>query len=212
MELQQLTDFVRRAARWVQRFRHRCGYGIHSPYAFALVTGVIYERGAYYAYAPLRAERLQSPCALREKDDQLLMRLANASGADNALVWGDEQVTALTLKYLQAGRRHCRFARVHSQSELDSHLHAQEGESIDFLYLDDPDAAQWSAVWNVLLPHVGPRAMFVVRGIHRTTQARHTWQQLIADERVRVTFDLHDFGIACFEQRLNKEDYVINYF
>ena len=35
------------------RFRHRCGYGIHSPFAWAKVTGVIYERGLYYAYAPL---------------------------------------------------------------------------------------------------------------------------------------------------------------
>ena len=28
---------------WLYRFRHRCGYGVHSPFAFNLITHVIYE-------------------------------------------------------------------------------------------------------------------------------------------------------------------------
>ena len=27
---------------WLYRFRHRCGYGVHSPFAFNLITHVIY--------------------------------------------------------------------------------------------------------------------------------------------------------------------------
>ena len=38
-----------RPLRWLLRFRKRCGYGIHSPFAFQFVTGVIYEKGAYFA-------------------------------------------------------------------------------------------------------------------------------------------------------------------
>ena len=29
---------------------------------------------------------------------------------------------------------------------------------------------------------------------------------------LRVSFDLYDFGIACFEARFNKENHLINYF
>ena len=35
---------------WLMRVRHRRGYGIHSPFAFGFVTGVVYEDGAYYGY------------------------------------------------------------------------------------------------------------------------------------------------------------------
>ena len=56
-------------SRWhrLLRWRHRRGYGIHSPWAFALVTGVIYEKGEYYQYADLPKDR----------DVRLLFRLAN---------------------------------------------------------------------------------------------------------------------------------------
>lgn len=44
-----------RPLRWLLRFRHRRGYGIHSPFAFSFVTGVVYEQGTYYAYPELKA-------------------------------------------------------------------------------------------------------------------------------------------------------------
>ena len=58
-----LKTYWHRLLRW----RHRRGYGIHSPWAFALVTGVIYEKGDFYAYADLPDDR----------NVKLLFRLAN---------------------------------------------------------------------------------------------------------------------------------------
>lgn len=52
----------------------------------------------------------------------------------------------------------------------------------------------------------------MLHAIHRNEAARTAWALLQADRRIRVTFDLHDFGIACLEARLNKENYLINYF
>ena len=42
---------------WLYRFRHRCGYGVHSPFAFNLITHVIYETTPYYKYRELAAEQ-----------------------------------------------------------------------------------------------------------------------------------------------------------
>ena len=39
---------------WLKRFRHRRGYGVHSPFAFDFLTYVVYERGEYYAYRELK--------------------------------------------------------------------------------------------------------------------------------------------------------------
>ena len=167
----------------MRRFRHRRGYNIHSPFAFNLVTGVIYERGAYYAYDDLRN--------LRTIGDGLQMQTA----------------------YLRAGRPSCLFREI-----TTSDLRTSQGNAlkihpvkVDFLYLDAP-LELWPSAWKAVLPKRGEKAFFVVRGIHRSKNDFAAWQRLTEDAAVRVSFDLHDFGIACFEARFNKENHLINYF
>ena len=86
-----------RPFRWLKRFRHRCGYGIHSPFAFQFVTGVIYEKGEYYAYDALEnLYRQESNHELRLKDCKLLFRLANFAHAKTAYEALGEENTART--------------------------------------------------------------------------------------------------------------------
>lgn len=68
---------------WLKRFRHRRGYGVHSPFAFSYITEVIYERGTYYAYKSLDSRfRAVKKSAFRRKDFLLCFRIANRSKAD----------------------------------------------------------------------------------------------------------------------------------
>ncbi|GAE22340.1 hypothetical protein JCM10003_1921 [Bacteroides pyogenes JCM 10003] len=67
---------------WLSRFRHRCGYGVHSPFAFGLITDVVYERRPYYAYANLESEekerrRKEGRIKGHVKVNRLLFRLVN---------------------------------------------------------------------------------------------------------------------------------------
>ena len=69
---------------WLARFRHRCGYGVHSPFAFDLITNVIYERTPYYAYSSLEAEQKKMSANSgrkwkheSKKVNRLLFRLVN---------------------------------------------------------------------------------------------------------------------------------------
>ena len=86
---------LRRFTRWISRWRHRRGYGVHSPWAFSWITQVIYNDMAYYAYADLQRRR-RLPAAdpealagtLSEKDDRLLFRMANAAEANDIAVVG----------------------------------------------------------------------------------------------------------------------------
>ena len=48
---------IKRPFIWLSRFRYRCGYGVHSPFAFSLITDVIYEKMPYYAYSSLKKEQ-----------------------------------------------------------------------------------------------------------------------------------------------------------
>ncbi len=193
--------------RWLLRFRHRRGYGIHSPFAFSFVTGVVYERGAYYAYAPLSREARPARAALREKDDRLLLRLANASRAAWMLVAGP--VAPLSLSYLQAGRScPCKQVSDVTAAALEAAMQGREAPGLVYAV---PGAAL-GAVVRAVVPRAGEHTMLVLAGIYASHAGREAWRSLKADSRVRVTFDLYDFGIAFFQRRLNKQDYIVNYF
>lgn len=68
---------IRNPLVWLRRIRHRCGYGIHSPFAYSLVTQVLYCPGRYYADAWLypRRERWLRPRLTAVR--RLMFRLAN---------------------------------------------------------------------------------------------------------------------------------------
>ena len=63
-----------------KRFRYRKGYGVHSPFAFQLITEVIYEKYPYYNYADLeslRSTMSRNEGSLRVKLLKLIFRLVN---------------------------------------------------------------------------------------------------------------------------------------
>lgn len=81
----------------MRRVKHRKGFGVHSPFAYGIITEVIEEKLPYYAYK--RMHRLygkNSPMA--EKQAQLLLRLANRFAARNILeICGDGGYSLLPL-------------------------------------------------------------------------------------------------------------------
>ena len=90
------------------RFRHRCGYGVHSPFAFHLITGVIYETAPYYKYASLlegeKRQATQHPRSWREEPlrvKRLLFRLVNYARPETIVDAGPLSASGL---YLKAGR------------------------------------------------------------------------------------------------------------
>ena len=67
---------------WLRRFRHRKGYGVHSPYAYNFLRDVIYESNHYYAYDEIE-KKVKGNCWQRmvmRKRERLLFRLKNWCG------------------------------------------------------------------------------------------------------------------------------------
>ena len=94
---------------WLLRFRHRRGYGIHSPFAYNLVTQVLYCPGRYYADERLDGlfkwwERIF--CHRRVSRNRLLFRLANYWQPKEVYIPGF--VGSKTQSYLHAGCRKTR--------------------------------------------------------------------------------------------------------
>ena len=93
---------VRKPWIWVSRFRNRKGYGVHSPFAYSFIRGVVLETTPYYAYSELarlhpwwvRWGRMY-PLSCR----QLLFRLANFAEPKTVVLLTEDEVAK---KYVRA--------------------------------------------------------------------------------------------------------------
>ena len=56
---------------------------------------------------------------------------------------------------------------------------------------------------------MGENTVILMEGIHSESGALDAWRKFILDERIRVTMDLFDLGIAFCDPKLNKQDYIV---
>lgn len=197
---------------WLFRFRHRCGYGVHSPFAFDLITQVIYERAPYYKYKDLAAaeNRLALEKDKRWKSEPkkvkwLLFRLVNYACPSVVVDVGTLSASAL---YLKGGRSEADYT---SASDL-SELFLEADVSVDFLYLHDYRHPQFvENVFQICVARTTGKSVFIIEGICYNSKIRAVWKRMRCHERVGITFDLYDLGILFFDQTKIKQDYIVNF-
>ena len=197
---------------WLYRFRHRCGYGVHSPFAFNLITHVIYETAPYYKYKELAAA--QKELAVQKgrtwnyesvKVKRLLFRLVNYVQPGTII---DAGIPAASSLYLKAGKEGADYT---SASEL-SELFLESGTSVDFLYLHDYRRPEFvEEVLHICIGRTAKTSVFVIEGIHYTSQMRSVWKRACQHEKAGITFDLYDLGIIFFDKTRIKQDYIVNF-
>ena len=216
---------------WFRRFRNRCGYGVHSPSDFYLITFVIYESLPYYAYAGLRELRknLKHLPHYREKVDKLLFRLVNyyrpdlllelgtGSGLSTCyLAAGNTQMKVLTSSstYVEEVQRLLSYnTRIHYSAEgLDEMIRVWQATGTSAVMVHIAHTPEYKDIFERLLPLVGPQTCFLVGSPYADEEKKKWWKEIIADERTGVTFDLYDVGIVLFNKHRIKENRVVNFF
>ena len=58
-----MYNYLKQRFKHAIRFRHKRGYGVHSPFVFDLITSVIKEKAVYYDF-----ERIEAMGNIREKE------------------------------------------------------------------------------------------------------------------------------------------------
>ncbi|MDR0658532.1 MAG: hypothetical protein LBG18_06335 [Mediterranea sp.] len=202
---------IKQALIWLKRFPYRCGYGVHSPFAFNFITNVIYERTPYYAYRELenekRAGRMskERESCRSKKVNRLLFRLVNWAQPLTVVDSGCSQITS---GYLRAARRGAEYIPLVSMDTIG----LLRERSIDFLYIDRPeDIAFMENLFEYGVERVGDRSMIVIWDIYHSTATKAFWKQVTADERVGITFDLYYLGILFFDKSKIKQHYTVNF-
>ena len=191
----ELPPLLEKHLLWLVRLSRRRGFGLQSPFAYNLVTRVVHERGEYYAYGDLAGRRVGA--TLPERDDRLLLRLANDFQPRCCLLLGG--VAAVTRSYLQAGCAACQF----------SDTPGSDGLQPDMLLAlpGGTDSATLAAALAVL----APRSLIVLPGIRDSVHGRALWRQVLAHPACRTSFDFCIHGIAYTDSRLTPAHYVVSF-
>ncbi len=198
---------------WCKRFRHRCGYGVHSPSDFFLITFVIYEQLPYYAYTELRKRAFDAALPhYREKVNRLLFRLVNHFRPDTLLEVGTGNGAAFA--YLQAARQRMKSATLegnHREETLQKMSEALDGmQGIDCLHIGH--TPYYKETFEAALPYVNERTCFLIGGIYDSKEKQTWWQQEVkTNEAVCITFDLYDLGLVFFDKNRIKQHYIVNF-
>jgi hypothetical protein len=194
----------------ISRIRHRCGYGVHSPFAFNLITQVISEHTPYYKYKELEAMQKQLSTQKdgrwkyeSRKLKRLLFRLVNYAQPQTIVDAGTLSASSL---YLKAAKTGADYIAARDLTEL----FLESGASVDFLYMHDFQNPQLTEeVLRVCAARATEQSIFVVEGIGYTPEMRALWKRAVDNAQVGVTFDLYDVGILFFNQRRMKQEYRV---
>lgn len=203
---------LRRLWIWCRRFRHRCGYGVHSPSDFFLITSVIDEKLPYYAYQELEHSAERKKASYRRKVNRLLFRLVNHFRPSLLIHVSEGEDEAF--RYMFAARTSMKAVNV-SEEHKEETLQALDKLMtnrcpVDFLHVGHTSC--YPEVVEKMLPCMATDACLVVGGIHTSKEKEEWWSRLKKDERIRVTFDLYDIGIVLTDPKRYKQDYIVNFF
>lgn len=204
---------VRRIWNWCCRFRHRCGYGVHSPSDFFLITSVIYESLPYYAYDRLNKSVVtKSLPHYREKVNRLLFRLVNYFSPFTLLEVGEGNGDAIRYMKEAKASMNCIGVKGLDKEETLQHLKnaLKVQKKIDFLHI--AFTPYYIEVFEEVYPYLHDKSCVVIGDIYASKERRMWWKRLKSDERVRVSFDLYDVGLLLFEKKRFKQNYIVNFF
>ena len=205
-------SFLKRPLIWLSRICHRCGYGVHSPFAFELITCLIYEKTPYYAYEQLKAEEKKQRRNHAKgwkceplKVKRLLFRLVNRVQPETIV---DAGVPSSSSLYLQSGKVGANYVFASDLSEL----FLESDMPVDFLYLHNAkNLAFTEEVFRICAARTTQKSVFVIGEIHVSKAMRELWKKMQSDEKVGITFDLYDVGILFFHKTKIKQHYIVNF-
>lgn len=191
---------VQRYLHWLRRIKYCRGFGVQSPSAYRFIRYVINEHYPYYAYDELRKElpRLDS---LTRKRMELYFRVANFRQASLWLDFCERNDVIAT--YVGRG---CHATQVRRITDLQQ---ITADDRIEVLRIC-PSAGS-EALLEAALQKADDHTLFIIEDIGYNDTAKRMWQKLLESDITSVSYDLYYLGIAFFDRKRYKANYVVNF-
>lgn len=216
--------------RWLLRKKQSKGYGIHSPFAFSLITKTIYSLNSYYAFSDILKEVGEDP---DKEQNQLSFRLVNHFKPDNILVINHcdakdllyilspsadidctlveadkKHITSIqdTVLSFNKGRKHySNIGDIKFVTQLEGIL----DNRYDTIFINPDKQDFLLSSCDRLFDLSNENAFWVIKDIDKKTN-KHLWSHIVRDERITITFDIRNkTGIAFLQSAFHKQHYYI---
>ena len=184
-----VMEMIWRSVAWLRRCGHSRGFGIQSPTAYQFLTDVLCQRLPYHSYDDL-SRQFPKLRGNRLKFCRLLFRLANFQQAEKTFV--ASSFSEECLAYLLEGNR---------RSELVSE------PTNCALVITSTKNNQGLSKMVESLPN---DAIIVVADIYSNGKETDFWKSLKASERIAMTFDTYDCGVAILGKTAYPQHYLVN--
>ncbi len=185
---------------WMRRLPYCRGFGVQSPSAYRFIRYVVNEHYPYYAYARLRREFPHVEWR-RRKLAELYFRIANFAQAP---VWVDFAANDAVVKsYVANG---CRA------TSLRNAVGNEDWGACGTPQVVRAAACKGSRDFVLgMAARAGHDTIMIVEDIGRSSMASETWKALLASGCTSVTFDLYYCGIAFFDKKRARQNYIVNF-
>lgn len=191
---------VQRYLHWLRRIKYCRGFGVQSPSAYRFIRYVINEHYPYYAYDELRKElpRLDS---LTRKRMELYFRVANFRQASLWLDFCERNDVIAT--YVGRGCHATQVRRITDLRQITA------DDRIEVLRICPTAGSE--AVLEAALQQADDHTLFIIEDIGYNDTAKRMWQKLLESDLTSVSYDLYYLGIAFFDRKRYKNNYIVNF-
>lgn len=202
-----MYNYLKQRFKHVIRFRHKRGFGVHSPFVFDLLTNVIKEKAVYYDFKRIESENKLK--AREKKLDRMLFRLVDYLSYERVLFMGTTNVHVVD--YLSAVSKDMVLFNVGPAYCLgkagERRVFADvKDKALDLIYMGQELDQVWSPAWeNLLKVRRRTPLCIVITDIYKKNLNTQVWKNLRQEGTVSI--DMMWYGIAFFDERLQKGKY-----
>lgn len=232
---------------WLRK-KHARGYGIHSPFAFDLITNVIHARYGYYAFHDLRQilsenglEGFATP-ALNHLSFRLvhyfnakhILEINAANGVNTCYLTApasdihctcvetDREKVAIARKLQAASGRKCEivseiplFGSQPYNTITENGMKTAQDEAVplspqqqyDAIFINLNGKKEVPSIETLLqLSH--EKTFWVIYPL-KSSVSKQFWRNIVHDERISITFDRKEVGIAFLRFSYHKMHYLV---
>lgn len=225
----QIYRIKKLGAKVLSKVRHNNGHGVHSPFAFNLITKVINEKGKYYAYDDISAylTNFNKSRLKPTKFDYLIFRLTNYFSSQNILEIGAGKGTTALFASASSSTCKCTCIETSEQKRLvakqllkgwarnitiKQEISSEIESCFDCIIIHlNSYNLNFSAFENQILPLCNDNTFIVFNNIRTKPQHQMLWKKLKQSNEITVTFDLYKTGIIFFNKKLHKSNYRLSF-
>lgn len=175
---------------WFQRYRHKKGFGVHSPFAFTFITEIVHQPYAYYAYP----EIVEACCnGKRIHDAKLLHRIASRFPIKRATLFCDD-------------KRGLEVALRLADSKLTIATSAGNCPN-QIIFIDSSTHNRTADMFKALLDH--EMNFLILRGIGNDSHLRNLFTELSESLHHGLVLEDYDLAIIVPTKRMPRMHYDV---